>query len=90
MAINPKPNPLDREPPATPEQVDLAILWYTSKRSHILEAMPIKTKGATYSAKWLDSLDRMMDLWEDDRLRSALADAYIVRPLRKIRKALQS
>lgn len=63
-----------------------AIAWYTTHRPRIAAALPLVIGPATYTAAFCDC----MDAWiaQADTLTPALAEAYICRPLREIRRKL--
>lgn len=75
---------------AAAEKVNRAISWYILNRENITVALPIATPGPIFSKGWQQIIERYITLWQSGQLKTHLADAYIVGPLRAIKETLHS
>jgi hypothetical protein len=69
--------------PPAPDESDLA--WYRANRDRIVAALPLVIGPATYTERFPECLDA----WLAIDLTPAMTDAYILRPLRQVRAALE-
>ena len=74
----------------TSESVNLAIAWYQANRSELQSFLPFKSPGVTFGKGWIIRLERMIGLWESEKLALYLAGIYIHRPLKAIVKGMRS
>ena len=78
-----------KDTPATAETVNNAIRWFRANEQAIAQALPLHTPGVTFGPAWpTQTLAKYIQSWEAGTLRLPLAVAYVVNPLRIIKKAL--
>lgn len=74
----------------TSKSVNLAINWYQTNRSELQSFLPFKSPGVTFGKGWIIRLERVIGLWESEKLALYLAGIYIHRPLKAIVKGMRS
>lgn len=76
---------------ATAETVNNAIRWFRANEQAIAQALPLDTPGVTFGPAWpTQTLAKYIQSWEAGALGVKLAAAYIVNPLKTIRKELST
>lgn len=66
--------------------LDNARLWWGHNRARVELALPLTVQGRTYTERF----PKCMDVWIEADLTPAQAEAYVLRPLRDMKAALNS
>lgn len=70
------------------DRINNAISWYNLHWVGIQEAAPISHDGVTYPEAYFQGLERFIKDWHQNALHPNLANAYILKPLQRIKAAL--
>lgn len=73
----------------TAETINSAIRWYRANEAMIIASLPLNTPGVTFRKNWpTQVLAKYIQSWEADSLGLKLAIAYVLNPLRTIKKEI--